>query len=222
MTRFVDQYLPTCVAGYPCYSMPRWSTSLVNVDSGAEDANQRWENPLHKFVLPEAVRDMDLFNAVRNHWLAMRGPFHTWPWRDPLDFASVALTKPNVVPSVSDTDQELGVGDNYEDSFQLYRTYTSGDQTYRRKITLPVLDTILIGATPDSDTPTWTLPPYTISRPGGVVQFAEPIPEGVVLSWGGLFDVPVRFEADDSFDGIVKSLGVAGYSDLTFIEVRGC
>lgn len=222
MTRFVDEYLPRCVAGYPCYSSPRWSTSLVSVDSGAESANQRWENPLHRFTLPEAVRDMETFNAVRNHWLAMRGPFHLWPWRDPLDFGSVALAVPNVAPGISESDEALGMGDGFETEFQLYRTYSAGAQQYRRKIELPIVSSVLIGFVPPSDNPSYTLPDWTVSRPGGIVTFAEPIEADTILTAGFLFDTCVRFEADDSFDGVLKSLHVAGFSDLTFIETRVC
>lgn len=192
------------------------------VDSGAEVANQRWANPLHRFTLPDAVRNISIFHAVRNHWLAMRGPFHVWPFRDPLDFASVALAEPNVAPSISDQDEELGVGDGFETAFQIYRTYAVGAQSYRRKIELPIISSVVIGHTPPSDALSFSLPDYTVSRPGGVVTFAEAIPEGVVLTIGYLFDVCVRFESDDSFDGILRSRGVTGYADLTFIETRAC
>lgn len=222
MSRFVDQYLPKCVAGYPCNSSPRWSTALVMVDSGAESANQRWENPLNRFTLPNAVRDMSTFNEVRNHWLAMRGPYHLWPWRDPLDFASVALAKPNVEPTISDTDEQLGVGDGMTTEFQIYRTYKVGAQQYRRKIELPILSSVKIGYVPPSDAPSETLPAYTVTRPGGVVVFADPPPIDMVLTCGFLFDVCVRFESDESFDGVLRDLHVAGYSDLTFIETRVC
>lgn len=222
MSRFIDEYLPSCVAGYPCISSPRWNTSLVSVDSGAESANQRWAHPLHKFTLPNAVRKTETVYAVRSHWLVMRGPYHTWPWRDPLDFASVQLTKPNVEPSISDQDESLGVGDDIETEFQIYRTYRVGSQTYRRKIELPILSSVKIGYVPPSDQPSETLPPYTVTRPGGKVVFSYPPPQDMILTIGYLFDTCVRFESDESFDGVLQSLHVAGYSDLTFIETRAC
>lgn len=203
-------------------SSPRWSTSIVVVDSGAENANQRWAHPLNRFTLPDAVRGMTIFNAVRNHFLVMRGPFHTWPWRDPLDFASVELAKPNVEPTISEVDEELGVGDGIETEFQLYRTYRIGSQSYRRKIELPILSSVLIGFIPPSDNPSVTLPPYTITRPGGKVVFEEPPATDSVITAGYLYDTCVRYESDESFDGILRSLHVAGYSDLTFIETRAC
>lgn len=220
--RFVDQYLPRNVPGYPCFSSPRFSTDLTVVDSGAESANARWENPLHKFTLPEAVRDMETFNAVRNHWMVMRGPFQLWPWRDPLDFASVELQRPNEQPPITDNDEALGVGDGLTTQFQLYRTYRAGSHSVRRKIELPIVSSVVVGFIPPSDDPGYVLPAWTVTRPGGLVVFAAPVAADVTLSAGFLFDVCVRFESDDSFDGIVKSFGVAGFSDLTLIETRVC
>lgn len=223
MTRFVDVYLPDCVPGYPCLSSPRWSTELVRVDSGAEQVNQRWSHPLYRFTLPEAVRDMDVYEAIRDQWLAMRGPVHTWPWKDPLDFASVALAKPNVAPAVTMLDQTIGTGDGITRTFQLTKAYTRGANTYTRTISLPVLSSVLVsingalaGSAVSPDTP------YTVSRPGGVVTFTTAPANGAVIRAGFLFDVEVRFESDESFDGIVQTFGLGGFADLTFMEVRNC
>lgn len=222
MSRFIDQTLSPCVAGYPCISSPRWVTDITQVDSGAEQANQRWSNPLHTFRLPDAVRTQDVVDAVRNHWLVMRGPFHTWPWRDPLDFASVALVTPNVAPTISDTDQPLGTGDGVTREFQLVRRYTVGGQIYTRNIELPIVSTVVVGFVPPVSNPSYTLPSWTVSRPGGVVTFDSAVEDGTALTAGYLFDVPVRFESDDAFEGVLTTLNLAGYSDLTFIETRLC
>lgn len=216
MTRFVDEYIDPCVAGYPCLSSPYWSTSIAQVDSGSEHALSRWAHPLHKFTLPEAVRDMDVFNAVRDHWLVMRGPFHTWPWRDPLDFASVPLAQPTVVPTISASDQPLGTGDGVRQTWQIVKRYTRGAQTYDRVIRLPIVASLLVAV---NGTPTTA---YTVTRPGGFITFDSPPAAAAVLTCGFLFDCEVRFESDDSFDGVVRTFGLGGFADITLLEVRGC
>jgi uncharacterized protein (TIGR02217 family) len=216
MSRFVDVYLSSKIPGYPCYSSPRWSTELVQVDSGAEQVNQRWAHPLNTYVLPEAVRDMDIFNSIRDHWLVMRGPLHTFPWRDPLDFASVPLEAPNLVPMVTGSDQTIGIGDGLETEFQIYKKYQSGTKDYSRKILLPVLSSLIVKVNGSVVTT------YTCSRPGGVITFASPPANGHVITCGYLFDVEVRFENDNSFDGVVQSFGLGGFSDITLIETRSC
>lgn len=222
MTRFVDVYIDDCVPGYPCLSSPRWSTSITAVDSGAEQVNQRWEHPLHRFTLPEAVREQDVFEGIRDHWLVMRGPVHTWPFRDPLDFASVALPAPNTEPTVTGLDQVCGTGDGANRFFQLKKTYTRGVQTYTRDIVHPVVDTVIVLV--DGDDPTTFSPAmtWTVDRLTGEIEFSYPPTPGQIITAGFLFDVEVRFESDDAFDGIVRTYGLGGFASITLVEVRPC
>jgi uncharacterized protein (TIGR02217 family) len=159
---------------------------------------------------------MSIFNSVRDHWLVMRGPAYTWPWRDPLDFASVNLDEPNQVPVITGTDVVIGTGDGTTREFQLVRTYTRGSQSYSRKITLPVLNTVII--TVDN----LEVSDYTITRPGGLITFDVAPPNGDIIRAGFLFDVEVRFEDDLSFDGIVQTFGLGGFADITLLETRSC
>lgn len=222
MTRFVDVYMDDCVPGYPVLASPRWSTDIAMADSGAEQANQRWSHPLHRYTLPEAVRTMEVFNAIRDHWLVMRGPAHTWPFRDPLDFASVALAAPNTVPTVTPYDQDLGIGDGFTRTFQMRKTYARGAQEYVRDIQLPVVATIRVGWDSAGSPPQEFLSGFAVNRTTGEITFDVAPDNGDVLTWGGLFDVLVRFENDDSFDGIVKTFGIGGFADIPLVETRSC
>jgi hypothetical protein len=103
------QYMPAKVPGYPCVSSPRFNTTIQVSFGGNEESNQNWEHPLHRFILPEAAgRDWQVIEALGKHWKIMRGPHRTFPWRDPLDFASCDLRVPDHVPVISATDQVLG------------------------------------------------------------------------------------------------------------------
>lgn len=222
MTRFVDEYIPEQVPGFPCISSPRWSTDLQVVDSGAERANQRWGHPLHSFILPNAIREHAAFEGIHDHWLTMRGPLHSFPFRDPLDFASRALLQPNFVPSLSLTDQPLGTGDGVTKIFQLSKTYTRGVQTYTRNVSHPVVSTVLIGLDgidPDTLSPSFG---WSVDRLTGLVTFDVAPSPGAVLTAGFLFDVEVRFDSDTAFDGIVQTYGVSGFADMTLTEIRPC
>jgi uncharacterized protein (TIGR02217 family) len=218
MPRFVDEYAPDDMPTWPCASAPRWSTQVTQVDSGAEQANQRWSHPLYRFTMPEVVRTQEQFAAVRDQWLCMRGPAHTWPWRDPLDYASVELNDPSEFdpPTVAATDQTIGTGDGVTRDFQLTKTYRRGSQTYVRDIDLPVSGTVVCALNGVATTA------FNVSRPGGVVTFETAPTPGQVVTAGYLFDVEVRFENDDVFEGIVQSYAVSGYASLTLVEVRPC
>lgn len=222
MTRFVDEYAPDDMPSWPCASNPRFNTQITQVDSGDEQANQRWEHPLYKFTMPEVIREQDTFEAVRDQWLAMRGPAHTWPWQDPLDFASVPLDAPTIEPVISMLDQVIGTGDGITQTFQLTKTYQRGTQTYVRNVRLPVVSSVLVSIS--GVDPATLSPPIavSVSRPGGIVTFDIAPAPGQIVRAGYLFDVEVRFESDEAFEGIVQSYAVAGYASLTLVEVRGC
>ena len=215
MGRFVDVYAPSAMPGFPCFSSPRFSTRIVATDSGAEQANRRWQHPLRTFKLPEAVRSHAIFEAVKDHWHAMGGPAQTWPFRDPLDFASCPLAVANLVPIVSRMDQALGTGNGSATQFELKKRYASGAQTYDRDILLPIASTVVVGINGAASGIS-----FSVSRPGGVVTFTSPPSNGAVLTAGFLFDCEVRFESDTAFDGVVRSFQVSGFADLTLLETR--
>jgi len=222
MTRFIDVYIPDEIPGYPCISSPRWYTDLQRVSSGAERANQEWESPIHTYTLPDAIRKHADIEGLHDHWMAMSGPAYTFPFRDPLDFASASLTRPNFVPTMSRVDQPLGTGDGATRNFQLKKQYTRGSRTTTRNIYHPVVSTILVGY---NNVDPEVLSPgrfWSVDRLTGIVAFDEPPGSGAVLTWGGLFDVEVRFESDDAFDGVIETYGVSGVADVTLEEVRPC
>lgn len=227
MADFFDEYLPESLRGFPFTSSPRWSTTITAVASGSEHRNKNWKHPMHKFSAPEAIRCHEQIEDLRDHWMVTGGPFLSFPLRDPLDFASRRLLLPDVEPVLFATDATLGVGDNSTTEFQLVKTYTRGSLSYSRKITLPIVDSVIVALNAmDPTTADPTLPggPYTwdVERETGVITFDHAVRTGVIVTAGFLFDVRVRFESDDSLDVVMQSYRVDGCADLTFLEVRPC
>lgn len=220
---FQDIYLDDLIIGFPCYSSPRFSTNVAAAFNGDEVRNRNWSHPLRRFKLPEAVRYHAQYEALQDHWLVMGGPESSWPFTDPLDFASVPLELPNVVPETSPTDQIIGVGNGSQRVFQLTKTYERQGATYTRPIFLPHVASVMV-ALDGGDPATAPGGPYTweVSRPGGEITFDVAPRTGLTVSAGFLFDVAVRFERDDSFDGIVQSYQVSGFADLDLLELRPC
>lgn len=216
---FIDEYMPSKVPGTPCISSPRTKTIIQVNAGGNERRNQEWEHPLHHFMLPEATaRGWDVVQDLMKHWRIMRGPYRSWPFRDPLDFASRDLVKPNLIPTVTMTDQFIGFGDGFTVAFQLIKTYSVGSETYDRTIHLPVTASVLVAnngvLVPSSN--------YTVSRPGGVITFSVPPLNTRSITAGFLFDNEVRFESDDQMDAILRAHHAAGFAELTLTEVRPC
>lgn len=217
---FLDEYMPDAIPGYPCVSAPLTKTTIQVNAGGTERRNQEWQHPLMKFVLPEGVREWEAVQSLGKMWRITSGPYKSFPWRDPLDFSSGDLEFPNpeTTPTPTMTDQALGTGDGFTDSFQLKKRYTYGGDTYDRDIHLPVLSTVVIadnGVLVNSSD-------YTVSRPGGIVTFDTPPLDTHTLTAGFLFDVEVRFESDDAFEGVLRTWQIGGFADITLIEVRPC
>lgn len=222
---FEDVYLPPSLARIAFTSSPRTSTTMTAVASGGEQRNKNWKHPLRRFVAPSAITCDEQVEDIKDHWLVMGGPFIGFPLRDPLDFASVRLLKANLAPTLSPTDQQFGTGDGLTTEFQLKKTYMRGTRTYVRNITLVIVDSVLVamnGLPPGTADPALPGGPYDweADRTTGIVTF-DPAPRaGIVLTAGFLFDVAVRFEADDVFDQIVSSYQVRQQADLSFVEMR--
>ncbi|HEX7884727.1 MAG TPA: DUF2460 domain-containing protein [Phenylobacterium sp.] len=220
MGNFVDVYAPPCmrVLERPVVAAPRWNVTIQVNSSGAERRNQNWENPLWSFTLPEAVREQAHFEDILTFWLALGGPFKSFPWRNPLELASCHLVLPNKPPVFTLSDQALGVGDGLTRTFQLRKVRTYAGLTYSRDVHLPILADLLIGV----DGAPASAADYAVSRPGGVVTFDAAPPEGAVLTWGGVFDHEVRFADDRAFQAVVRGRRFAGFSDVNLEEVRPC
>jgi len=217
MEDFLDEYLPDSCRGFPYRSTPRTSTTIVTVSSGVEQRNRNWVHPLFKFTGPEIIRCWETIEDLKDHWMVMGGPELSFPFQDPMDFASIRLVKPGLAPTVFETDQVIGIGDGANTDFQLIKTYTRGSGSYSRNITLPVLSTVLVAIDGVLQTSG-----YTVSRTTGLVVFTSPPAMDEIVTAGFLFDVPVRFEDDNSFDVILSSYQTGGAADLTFLEVRPC
>lgn len=228
MDGFLDEYLPDEVPGYPCVKVPRTHTSITAVASGQERRRQLRDHALNRFVLPVADgRCWDVLEALNRHWLVTAGPVFSFPFRDPFDFASRDLVQPNIEPTVLRTDQVLGVGDGTSTRFQMRKRYTLGSETYSRLIQVPVVSSILVGMNALAPTvahPTLSGGPYTftVEREGGIIEFDHAPAVGMALTWGGYFDIPVRFDSDETFEAVLRAYQVGGFSDMTLVEVPLC
>lgn len=225
--QYVDVYLPPSVPGYPAMISPVFSTTITVASSGDEGRNRNWQHPLRKIKLPAAqARQWDVISDLIDHALVMSGPFNSWAFRDPMDFATVKLQEANepqgtVLQRVTGLDQQFGVGDGLTRTFQLTKTYTRGPSTYVRNIGLPLLTYPGVPAPLIFDNGS-AAGANVISRPGGVVTFTDAPLAGHVLTWGGLFDIPVRFESDDTIDTVIAAFQVGGAAEINLQEARLC
>jgi hypothetical protein len=63
---------------------------------------------------------------------------------------------------------------------------------------------------------------YSVERGTGLVTFTVAPAAGHLLTWGGLYDVEVRFADDAAFESVVRGRRVVGFSNINLEEVRPC
>lgn len=163
--------------------VPEFSTSIVMTASGHEHRNSVWSDARLNFDVGPGIRSDAELGTLIAFFRARRGAARGFRLRDGNDFSSHGMIE-NPTPY----DQLIGIGDGNGTSFELAKYYGS-DDAQRRRITRPVLSTIVVSVD-GIETDSWTLEDF------GVIRFAAAPPEGADVRAGFLFDVPVRFASD--------------------------
>ncbi len=186
---------------------PERATDVITLASGAEERNSRWAHSRRRYNAGYGVKSRADMQAVLAFFEERRGRFHSFLWRDGLDFSSSG----GVV--VTPTDQTLGAGDGSRLSFQLVKRYGASFDPYLRPITRPVGSSVRV-AVAGVETMAFAVDVLT-----GMVAFDEPPPVGAAVTAGFLFDVPVRFDID-RLDIELSSFDAADAPSIPVVEVR--
>jgi len=169
---------------------PERRTEIVTLGSGFEQRNARWQNSRRRYEAGYGVKDLDDLYAVISFFEERRGALFGFRYKDHLDWKSCS---PLQVPT--NLDQPLATGDGIADTFNLSKTYGTGNATYVRAITKSVSGSLLLavdGLAVNNGTD------YSIDYATGEITFLPGnIPgSGAEITAGYLFDVPVRFASD--------------------------
>ena len=204
VTPFDDVLFPIEI-GQEATVAPNYSTNVVTSASGFEARNANWAQARMRFDAGPGVRGDAELQSLLSFFRARRGPAVAFRFRDPYDNSSGGMTD---TPGPSD--QQLGSGDGASDTFELAKTYGTGEQ---RRITRPVAGTVRVAVNGVELMTGWTL------NDKGVISFDEPPAAGASVTAGFLFDTPVRF-ADDRIE-INRATFLAGEApSVPLIEVR--
>tara|TARA_R110000824_G_scaffold366730_2_gene555670 strand:- start:209448 stop:210086 length:639 start_codon:yes stop_codon:yes gene_type:complete len=169
---------------------PERRTEIVTLGSGFEERNSPWAGSRRRYNAGYGLRSLDDVHELIAFFEARRGRLTGFRWKDRADWKSCA---PAQTPKADD--QLIGTGDGTTGSFALVKTYASGGASWTRKITKPVAGSLLLavdGIAQSEGTD------FTLDTTNGVVSFVGGhIPaDGVEVTAGFAFDVPVRFDTD--------------------------
>tara|TARA_R110002020_G_scaffold10801_26_gene41118 strand:+ start:165 stop:788 length:624 start_codon:yes stop_codon:yes gene_type:complete len=186
---------------------PDWPAEIVTLASGREERNTAWSAPLRSYDAKFGVRTPAELYAVLELYLVARGKLDGFRFHDWTDYRS---GHPSQVPG--HLDQSLGTGNGVQTQFQLTKRYTRGAHQFFRAITKP-FGTLSVGVNGVATPAGWSLDTAT-----GLVTFAAPPANGAVLTWGGQFHVPVRF--DTRLDIVARSAAIGDIPAIMLKELR--
>lgn len=207
LSEFVEDRFPLDIA-WGAVGGPEWFTAVATTAAGFEQRNVNWENARGRWTVAHELKTHEQLDVLLAFFRAVRGKAIGFRFRDWTDFST---DMPNTVGSdaqLADPDTLPPDGSmthaEFCDSatsaitdYQLYKPYvlTVSGEEYLRPIRKPIsgavriyVDDVLQVEGGGDD--------YTIDYTTGIVSFIASFIGGEVLSWDGLFDVPVRFDAD--------------------------
>lgn len=188
---------------------PERRTQIVELASGDEERNASWANSRRRYDVAYGIRRADDLAAVVAFFEARNGRLHGFRFKDWGDHKSCL---PSQTPGP--TDQAIGTGDGTTTGFQLVKSYASGTQTWVRTITKPVVGTVRIALDGAEQLGGWSVDTTT-----GVVTFDSAPAEGVAVTAGFAFDVPVRFDTD-ALDVTLDLERLGSITSIPLLELR--
>ena len=191
---------------------PERRTEIVVLGSGHEERNSRWADSKRSYNAGYGIKRVDDLHAVIGFFEERRGRFHGFRFKDWSDYKSCAPEE-----MVSALDQEIGVGDGVQASFQLIKTYGSAFAPWVREIKKPVAGSVAVavdGVSVDGSD-------YAVNSTTGIVTFAGghiPV-EGAAVTAGFEFDVPARFDTD-RLEVNLSQIEAGSIPNIPIVEIR--
>lgn len=186
MTDFLETPgFPACPSfGYR--ARPQLSVTPIETASGHERRNRNWARFLLEYDCTVGPRAQEEIEELTEFWYALGGIECGFRFRDWLDYKSCRPSE-----TATPFDQPLILDEDSPGGYQLTKLYIYGARTYERIIRKPTPDTIRLA---DAGVEKDYGDDWTIDTTTGLVTLSFS-PAGV-LSWGGEFDVPVRFNSE--------------------------
>ncbi|WP_298256657.1 DUF2460 domain-containing protein [uncultured Litoreibacter sp.] len=190
---------------------PERRTEVVTLANGFEERNTPWAHSRRRYDAGVGMRSLDDVETMVAFFEARQGQLYGFRWKDWSDFRSCKASR-----EVTFEDQIIGRGDGVQTEWQLIKTYASGGYDYARPVKKPVSGTVLIGfdGIALQEGVDWQIDLDT-----GVVTFGEAPDEGVEITAGYEFDVPVRFDVD-AIQTSVASFQAGNVPSVPVVEVR--
>lgn len=152
--RFPDDIAYGSVGG------PGYSTDIVVLNSGHEQANQNWDQARARYDVSHGVRTQAQLDTLLAFFRAMKGRTHRFRFKDKRDFSA----------TVANGRLGTGAGNGYP-AYQLNKYYLTGSLYELRTISKPVVGTVAPFRNAIAVTAGAAAGNYAINNTTGVVTF---------------------------------------------------
>lgn len=190
---------------------PERRTEIVTLANGFEERNTPWAFSRHRYDAGLGMRSLDDIELLIAFFEARQGQLFGFRWKDWADYKSGKASA-----ETHFEDQVFAIGDGVNSVFALNKTYFSGESAYVRPITKPVLGSVTVGIQGDLLQESIH---FDVNTATGMITFDHPPDEGVEVTAGFEFDVPVRFDTD-RIQASVASFQAGQVPNVPVVEVR--
>lgn len=207
---FHDVQFPSDLS-YGYMGGPGFRTQVIETDGGVEERSSRWQNARWRFDVGRDFGSSAELSLLQDFFLARAGALHSFRFKDWGDYTSAI----DGISEPTHLDQVVAEVDGSTTQFQLFKTYSSGSESYARRITLPVSGTVKIGVAGVDVTTGWT-----VNLTTGIVTFSSAPAETPTA--GFEFDVPCRFgiEADRRLPLRIDAFDLKALMQIPIVEVK--
>ncbi|SFG18572.1 TIGR02217 family protein [Palleronia marisminoris] len=204
---FHEERFPTDLS-FGAVGGPERRTEIVTLANGFEERNTPWAHSRRRYDAGFGLRSLEDVELLVAFFEARRGQLHGFRWKDWADFSSAPG---GAVPDFDD--QRIGTGDGTTRAFGLRKTYGVGESAYARPISKPVAGSVRVGVDGVE------VSAFEVDHSTGEIVLDAAPANGVVVTAGFLFDVPVRFDAD-RIDVSLATFNAGQVPDVPVVELR--
>ena len=208
--QFHDVRFPSTLS-FGAIGGPERRTEIVTLSNGFEERNSPWSQSRRLYDAGLGMRSLDDLENVIAFFEARQGQLYAFRWKDWSDYKSCAPSR-----DVDFGDQVIGIGDGRTTRWQLIKTYRSGAHSAVREITKPVDGSVRVGV---QGTNQIEGQHFHVNLSNGVIEFDLPPSQGLEITAGFEFDVPVRFDTP-SIQVNLASFNAGDVPSVPVVEVR--
>lgn len=194
MTAFKDIRLDTNIS-IEATGGPGFLTNIVTTSGAIEYRDQTWSLERGEWNITYAARRPKIWQPLMAFFRIVRGRAYSWRFKDWLDYS--ATSSQGVFVMLTST------------TFQMYKRYTFGSETYDRKITKPTGTVTVTGGSG-----------ATTALTTGIVTVSS----GTPTAWAAEFDCHARFDTD-KMHALTKEKSrgselIIEWADIPIIELK--